>query len=158
VGSELAPATAKRGDEKNILRAASISASRFWPRVCGIGSFLGVLGVVVMMLGGPRERVMGERTVGCPAGDVIMKASRTYGVFDINSCCCPPPSKRKLTELGFLASGGVVRVTVHPALIPSNTINTYANLLLLATDFLVVEIDGNSFYSRMSFKLVTHSV
>jgi hypothetical protein len=35
-GSEEAPATAKRGLEKKSLRAASISASRFWPRVVGM--------------------------------------------------------------------------------------------------------------------------
>ena len=35
-GSEDAPATAKRGDEKNVLSAASISASRFWPLVIGM--------------------------------------------------------------------------------------------------------------------------
>jgi len=36
LGSEEAPATAKRGEEKNVLRAASISASHFCPRVAGI--------------------------------------------------------------------------------------------------------------------------
>jgi hypothetical protein len=35
-GSEEAPATAKRGEEKNIFSAASISASRFWPLVVGM--------------------------------------------------------------------------------------------------------------------------
>ena len=35
-GSEEAPATAKRGLEKKSFSAASISASRFWPRVVGM--------------------------------------------------------------------------------------------------------------------------
>jgi hypothetical protein len=35
-GSELAPATAKRGEAKKVRRAASISVSRFWARVCGM--------------------------------------------------------------------------------------------------------------------------
>ena len=36
VGSELAPATANLGDEKNVLSAASMSDACFWPRVMGI--------------------------------------------------------------------------------------------------------------------------
>lgn len=32
-GSEDAPATAKRGEAKNVFSAASMFASRFWPRV-----------------------------------------------------------------------------------------------------------------------------
>jgi hypothetical protein len=36
-GSEDAPATAKRGEEKKILRAASMSAERLCPRVWGMG-------------------------------------------------------------------------------------------------------------------------
>lgn len=35
-GSEDAPATAKRGEEKKVLSAVSISWVRFWPRVRGI--------------------------------------------------------------------------------------------------------------------------
>lgn len=35
-GSEDAPATAKRGDAKKVRSAASMSASRVWPRVTGI--------------------------------------------------------------------------------------------------------------------------
>lgn len=34
--SEDAPATAKRGDEKKVFSAASMSASRFCPRVVGM--------------------------------------------------------------------------------------------------------------------------
>jgi hypothetical protein len=36
LGSEDAPATANRGDEKKVLSAASISSSRFWLRVEGM--------------------------------------------------------------------------------------------------------------------------
>jgi hypothetical protein len=39
-GSEEAPATAKRGEEKKVLSAASISASRAWPRVVGMSDEL----------------------------------------------------------------------------------------------------------------------
>lgn len=39
-GSEDAPATAKRGEEKNVLRAASISASFLWPRVVGMDDLI----------------------------------------------------------------------------------------------------------------------
>lgn len=40
VGSEDAPATANRGDEKKVFSAASISSSRFWPLVVGIYKIL----------------------------------------------------------------------------------------------------------------------
>lgn len=36
LGSDDAPATANRGEEKNVLSAASISASRCWPLVVGM--------------------------------------------------------------------------------------------------------------------------
>jgi hypothetical protein len=44
-GSEEAPATAKRGEEKKVFSAASISASRAWPRVVGMNDELTFLEV-----------------------------------------------------------------------------------------------------------------
>ena len=57
--SELAPATAKRGEEKKVRRAASMSETLRWPRVMGIE--VGIGDGLVRSVSRPRDVVEGLR-------------------------------------------------------------------------------------------------
>lgn len=79
VGSEDAPATANRGDEKKVFSAASISSSRLWPLVVGIYE--------VTVIRNSCDLREDERSVGASRGHQVPRLTKHHVIASSFACC-----------------------------------------------------------------------